>query len=444
VNHVRCRAALLLAAALPLLALLVACGGRSGDSLNDASDTEGCFPSGCASNEVWNPASCACESADGGQPQVEADATTLCPPIVCPSGSVQGMKGGECACVAVDAGVLDATHPPPADASPDSPYLDAPYYDVTYPHDVAYPTDIPPTDAYYYPGDGGCAPDACGPGYDATSCRCVACTNVCPSGQTPAAGCGGCTACPYKCPAGFDYGSGCNCGPPGTDAGPDRVDAGDAGGVTCLLEGYNACTAGSWCELGVCPDGKTQYGCYCNADGTANCQLTCPTPPSCTIPGQGICPYGAQCVFDACTGDAAATALVCSCNSGGNAYCYTSPCNDGGIVGNVDAGDAGGVTCLLEGYYTCSAGSWCELGVCPDGTTQYGCYCNADGTATCDLTCPPPPPCTIPGEGTCAYGTSCVFGSCAGNVGTLLSCYCYGSGSASCSTVPCGIDGGRD
>lgn len=212
-----------------------------------------------------------------------------------------------------------------------------------------------------------------------------------------------------------------------------------------MLEGYYACSAGSWCQLGICPDGTTQYGCYCNQDGTASCALTCPVPPPCTIPGQGTCPYGAQCAFG-CAADASSTALVCSCNSGGVAYCNTTPCNalEGGIGPSVDAGD-GGVTCLLEGYYACSAGSWCPLGVCPDNTTQYGCTCNADGTATCRLTCPTPAPCTIPGEGTCPYQTSCIFGTCVGEAGTQLSCYCSGS-SASCYTIPCGAadGGGRD
>ena len=116
----------------------------------------------------------------------------------------------------------------------------------------------------------------------------------------------------------------------------------DAGGVTCLLQGYYECSAGSWCSLGVCPDGTTQYGCYCNQDGTATCQVNCPIPPPCDIPGQGACPYGAQCVYGTCASNPSGTALVCSCNRAGSAYCYTSPCGglDGG-PGFLDGGPAG-------------------------------------------------------------------------------------------------------
>ena len=206
-----------------------------------------------------------------------------------------------------------------------------------------------------------------------------------------------------------------------------------------MLQGYMPCSAGAWCSLGVCPDGTTQYGCYCDADGTANCNVTCPVPPPCTIPGQGACPYGAQCVYGNCAEDASASALVCSCNSGGSASCYTSSCGSVGDAG-IDGGD-GGVTCLLEGYYSCSAGSWCQLGLCPDNTTPYGCTCNADGTANCRLTCPAAA-CTIPGEGTCPLNTSCTFGSCNGSSGTRLSCYCYSGGSAYCNTVSCAEAGG--
>jgi hypothetical protein len=166
-------------------------------------------------------------------------------------------------------------------------------------------------------------------------------------------------------------------------------------------------------------------------------------PPPCMIPGQGTCPYNSQCVFDSCATDASGGALVCSCSSGGSASCYTTSCSgllEGGVA-SVDAGDAG-VTCLLEGYYSCSAGSWCQLGNCADGT-PYGCTCNADGTASCRLTCPNPAACTIPGEGTCPFGSSCLFGSCNGSSGTLLSCYCNAGGSAYCNTISC-ADAGSD
>jgi hypothetical protein len=279
----------------------------------------------------------------------------------------------------------------------------------------------------------------CGPGYAlSASCTCEPCAATCPYGQMPGSGCNGCVACSQTCPAGFDDGPSCGCVPHGTDAGPTPPP--DAGGVTCLLEGYRSCSAGSWCELGVCQDGTTQYGCYCNADGTATCNLTCPVPPPCTIPGQATtCPAGRECIYGSCS-DPSGELLVCQCNTygdGGNAYCYTTSCGEGGSY-IPDAG-TGDVTCLLEGYTPCSAGSWCALGSCPDGT-EYGCLCNADGTATCDVNCPPPPPCTIPGEGTCPYGSSCIFG-CSGGTGVGLSCYCESGGNASCSTVSCSAAG---
>ncbi|MDP9002284.1 MAG: hypothetical protein M3O46_19505 [Myxococcota bacterium] len=472
------------------IVLLVACGGQSSIVLPDAGDAGTCIQSlpgqdtVCTANKVWNPVSCKCESIDDAMAPDSPDAATPCPLIACPAGTVEGVARGVCGCLPVEAGVVvDAVAPMDArqdvasadasqdsapgstDASYDAPFYDSPYnsdasssdasnyndaigpyyFDARYQYDAPYSYDAP----YYYDSPFTCGPTACGPGYEATpSCQCLACTNACPVGQTPMAGCGGCGPCGYQCPAGFGYGSGCNCGPPGTDAGPNPgPDSGpvpaDAGGVTCLLQGYYACSAGSWCQLGICPDNTTQYGCYCNADGTATCNLICPAPPPCTIPGQGTCAYGAQCVYDSCAADASSMALVCSCYGAGNASCYTTPCSnlDGGVDGAV-ATD-GGVTCMLEGYRPCSAGSWCPLGICPDNTTEYGCTCNADGTATCRLTCPAPPPCTIPGEGVCPYGTSCVFGTCSGNTGTQLVCNCNAGGSAYCNTVPCGAaDGG--
>jgi hypothetical protein len=443
--------------------LLLACGGQSANVPEgaDSGVTETCLETPCSSNMVWNQARCQCDPLDASAPVVDV-VTTTCPQIRCPAGSVQGVVGNTCACVPIDAGnPADSTLPidARADVSSTHPPHDATNDVSDAVADVIEEPDvyIEPPDVYFYDAPPpNCDPTQCGPGFVAVPtnsgsfgyyCQCVACANDCPSGQTPAAGCGGCTACSYKCPAGFEYGSGCNCGPPGTDAGPNTADSGpyppDAAKATCLLQGYTTCSAGSWCQLGTCPDGTTQYGCYCNPDGTANCDLVCPIPPPCTIPGQAPCPYGSQCVYGDCAADASSNALVCSCNSGASASCYTSSCgnliDDGGSEGGV-AGD-GGVTCLLEGYTSCSAGSWCQLGICPDNVTPYGCTCNADGTATCSLTCPPAS-CTIPGEGTCPIGSSCTFGTCTSSSGTRLSCYCYSAGNAYCNTVSCADAGG--
>jgi hypothetical protein len=443
------------------LVLLIACGGTSQILPGSASGDAPCPESACSSNKSWNPLSCMCEvRGDGGSPD-GADAETPCPQIQCPAGSVQGRAGGACACVLIEAGVLDATplvdapndvaqldathdspdnsQVAPLDASPydsttyDAAPLDGSPFDATI-YDAPYIVDATTFDSYYSYDSPWCGPFWCPPGYQMNAfCQCLPCSIACPSGQSPTAGCGGCAPCSTKCPAGFQYGNGCNCGPPGTDA---AANGADGGSVTCLLQGNFPCSAGSWCPLGTCPDNTTEYGCYCNADGTASCSLVCPPPPACAIPGQGTCPYGAQCVYGDCATDASATALVCNCNSGGSASCYTSLCNGAEAgVPSADAGD-GGVTCLLEGNYLCSAGSWCPLGVCPDNTTEYGCTCNPDGTATCKLTCPPPPACTIPGEGTCPSGTSCLFGTCTSNAATQLSCFCN-SGYANCFTIPC-------
>jgi hypothetical protein len=318
--------------------------------------------------------------------------------------------------------------------------------DQSYPVYDSQPYDTLYCPYWYYP------PNYCGPGYSLsqTTCQCVSCPNTCPYGQTPSAGCGACTACTSVCPTGFQYGPNCTCVPDGVEAGPmPQPDAADAG-VSCLLEGYTNCAAGAWCQLGTCPDGKTQYGCYCNSDGTATCSMTCPVPPPCTIPGQASCPAGAQCVYGSCTNNASGDVLVCSCSSYGYYYgydagsnpnyasCYTASCADGGPQ-LFDAGTPtdGGVTCLLGGYTSCPAGSWCALGSCPGGQ-QYGCTCNEDGTATCDLVCPQPAPCDIPGEGTCPYGHTCVFGCNGTTSGTGLSCSCnYYGGGAYCSSIAC-------
>lgn len=463
------RSLALLAMVAAFSAVLLACGGRSDnnqatgpgdDGGLTAADGSSCEPLPCPSNSAWNASICGCEAVDNSGIPVVVDAMAQCPPLPCPYGTVVAMVGSSCACVA---------EPSPPDSSPPTgPYEDSPYY---YPYDSSpdvwyYP---PPIDApYVYPTEAGPGFDSgpycpyyyynynpCGSGYSlGPNCQCELCpASTCPIGDMPGPGCNGCTACPTSCPTGFDYGPSCTCVPHGVDAGPPvPPDASDAG-VGCLLEGYNNCAAGSWCQLGTCPDGRTQYGCYCDQNGHATCSLTCPVPPPCTIPGQAACPYGQQCVYGSCAADPASELLVCSCNSGGyypgypgfpggdagtsSASCYTASCADGGPQYLPDAGPpSGGVTCLLEGYYSCSAGSYCSLGTCPDGT-PYGCTCNQDGTATCNLACPTPPPCQIPGEGSCPYGTSCVFGCGSGSNGTGLSCYCGWGGSANCNTVQC-------
>lgn len=414
---------------------LLACGGRAGDGLKlgDDGGIGTCEVLPCPSNAPWNPDTCACEATDDAGIPIVVDARAECPPIACPAGSELTLLKSSCVCISRprDAGPDVTTFPE------DAPYeYDSPYY---YP-DVGYSYDAP----YFYP-DGSCPfynYNPCQPGYTLNAgCSCNLCPAVCPTGQTPGPGCNGCTACTSKCPVGFDYGPSCSCVPEGVEAGPPGpTDSGDAG-VSCLVEGYTTCAPDSWCQLGTCPDGTSQYGCYCDHDGNSTCSLSCPIPPPCDIPGQASCPYGQQCIYGSCSTDPAASLLVCSCNSygsSGSAYCYTASCADGGPQYLPDAGppNSGGVTCLLEGYYTCNAGSFCPVGSCPDGS-QYGCFCNQDGTATCNLNCPTPPPCQIPGEGSCPYGTSCVFGCGGGSAGTGLSCYCGWGGSANCSTQPC-------
>jgi len=422
-----------------------ACGGRSPGSPGDGGDDG---TGGLAT--------------DGGNP---------CVGLACPAGWSLTLLGGQCGCVLTDtgpAGLEDAPSEPP-----DAMYLDATYYESPdasyYDYQDASPEPFPvesgtvdgPFCPFFGPPGGPPVPPGfCPNGYVLSeSCQCISCTNSCPIGQTPGPSCNGCVACNYACPAGFDAGPSCGCVPHGTDAGnpPPPADSGthpaDSGsqqdggsGVTCLLQGYTQCAAGSWCELGICPDNKTQYGCFCNADGTATCDVNCPRPPDCTIPGEGDCPYGAQCVYGSCSGNSSSDLFICSCGYGGSASCYTASCADGGPslgdAGNLYDGSSTGTTCLLEGYDSCPAGSFCSLGTCPDGTTQYGCTCNADGTATCNLTCPIPPPCEIPGEGTCPSETQCTFGTCEGDAGTQLYCNCY-QGTANCYTSACnGSDAG--
>jgi hypothetical protein len=448
-------------------AALMACGGTA-----LAPSFDGEAPSGdggaceivlpCPSNAPWNPDTCACEAVrDSGAPFV-VDAMAECPEITCPSGSALSLLDGACVCLIVprDAGPDGTT------AEYDAPYVPPPPYDATYYPPPPYPDAsiyYPDTGTAYYP-DGGpfCGyyppgyPYACPSGYTlGPNCTCDLCSATCPIGEQPGPGCNGCTTCTTTCPAGFDYGPSCGCVPQGVDAGPPAPpDAGDAG-VSCLIEGYNTCAPDTWCALGTCPNGTTQYGCYCDHDGKATCSLSCPVPAPCEIPGQASCPVGQSCIYGSCASDPNGDLLVCTCNTysyygsdAGSASCYTASCADGGPQYLPDAGQPndGGVSCLLEGYTYCNAGSFCPIATCPGGTSV-GCFCNQDGTSTCDLTCPPVAPCEIPGEGTCPYGTSCVFGCGGGTTGTGLSCYCQWGGGASCSTEPCSelatlVDGG--
>jgi hypothetical protein len=452
------RKALSLLAALPgllLVLLLAACGGRS-DSLMIGDDgagddggvvgTEdggGCgFVSPCPSGAPWDPAVCACVlQDDAGQPYM-VDAASTCPDIACPQGTFFEQVGNQCMCVTYpvdasvddvwvgyDSGVPDSYVGYDQYVGYDSPIT---YYD-------AYPQDAP----YYYDSPFCGFPVYCGTGYTSDQyCNCVRCSLTCPAGQEPAAGCGSCQACQtYACPAGFDQGPNCGCVPHGLDAGPPPppADGGGDGGAGCVLESYNQCALGSWCPLGTCPDNKTQYGCYCNNDGTATCNLNCPAPPVCNIPGLGTCATGQTCLFGQCQGDAGSI-LYCSCQYGGQAYCNTLSCanNYFGDAGPTDAGTSdAGPSCFLEGYQQCPVGQYCQLGSCQDGT-PYGCTCNADGTTDCNLICPPPAPCTIPGLGTCPYNQTCTFGSCTSSTSTQLSCYCQYGGQASCYTTNCG------
>jgi hypothetical protein len=453
--------------------LVLGCGGNSGlhgggtNPLDDAGlDGGACLPLPCPSSAPWDPAYCACVPEDGGPfivPQGNG-----CYNLVCPTGTFATDLNGSCVCQVSngDDGIPDATNGD--DVLNDAPYyyLDSPYaYDAPV---IGYDALYYYYDAPYY-GDAQPAYDAsvycnpyysqyyCGAGYtymqapDAGYCTCIACTLTCPNGQTPGQGCSACVACSTACPTGFYTGPNCSCIPNGVDAGPPPdaspgPEAGVDGGFDgCTLMGYTTCARGTWCSLGTCPDGKTEYGCYCDSTGTATCNLACPAPKACNIPGLGTCLPGQQCVYgaDACQGDSG-TLLSCSCYSGGTAYCSSVSCayasyylGDGGLESGTTSD--GGPSCYLEGYTQCPVGQFCALGTCPGGTS-YGCTCNADGTTTCNLQCPPPPPCNIPGEGTCPYGQTCTFGTCSTG---LLSCSCGYGGNVNCYTTTC-YDGGAD
>jgi hypothetical protein len=445
-------------AILPALLLLVGCGGRSDSLIIGSGDDGGAdSPSSCSeftscpAGAPWDPSLCACVvQDDAGNPVMVEDEGT-CPAIDCAPGTFFEAVGGMCLCAPYpdyDAGDYDVWAPD-APSAADSPY----YQDVTaYPPDV-YELDSPISyyDQYVY--DAGCPYYYyCPPGYviGGQFCNCVACDEVCPPGQEPNASCNGCEACATNtlCPTGFTQGYNCGCVPDGVDAGPPPQEAGIDGGTGCTLEGYTDCALGTWCQLGTCPDNATQYGCYCDSSGQATCNLNCPAPPSCSIPGLGTCPANQTCVYGQCDGDSGSL-LACSCGYGGSAYCDTLPCGtttyfyDGGPTTNPDAGPS----CYLEGYTQCPVGQYCKLGTCPGGTA-YGCTCNADGTTDCNLQCPPPGPCTIPGEGTCPYGQTCTFGSCSASSGSVLSCYCddFNGGGATCYTRSCanGFEAGED
>jgi hypothetical protein len=64
--------------------------------------------------------------------------------------------------------------------------------------------------------------------------------------------------------------------PASPDASSPAPDGSAAAPRGCYLEGYAYCPAGTWCPLGICPDGITPYGCLCNEDGTTTCSLDCP------------------------------------------------------------------------------------------------------------------------------------------------------------------------
>ncbi len=445
-SSIHLRLALLLPAMF-LATVLAACGGRS-DSLavgddGPAPDGQGigigssggnrCLPAPCPSGAPWNPTLCACELADDGGSPILEDAGP-CPDLMCPDNTYFEIVNGQCLCAAYpdfDAPIDTYDAPDDAPQTVDAPYpYDAPYYSYDAPY--SYDSPIYQEDSPYYYCNLYCGP---GSQLDYNSCTCVSCPTVCPLGSMPSYNCGSCTPC-SACPAGFEQtGPNCGCVPDGVTPPPTPPEAGPDGGGGCTLEGYYSCALGSWCALGTCPGSQTQYGCYCNTDGTTTCNLSCPAPPACQIPGLGSCASGASCVYGQCDGDAGSL-LYCSCEYGGSAYCDTIPCSETVMLPEAGPAADAGPSCNLEGYTQCPVGSYCQLGTCPGGSS-YGCICNADGTTACDLACPPPGPCTIPGEGTCPYGQSCTFGSCSNGTGAQLVCFCESNGQASCYSSGC-------
>ncbi|MGH7734485.1 MAG: hypothetical protein ACREOE_12495, partial [Gemmatimonadales bacterium] len=367
---------LLVAAAGALL--LLACGGTAVERGSNGdgggitgSDSATCDVLPCPSNASWDPTLCECVTSPGSG----------CGDVMCPRGQSVQYLHGSCVCQLVDNGsdasdgdlldadVSDSTDGQPADVTSfdEGPAVDSPYdYDVQPSYDgMPYYADGYPVDQEVYCGYSS----YCGPGYtwEASNgyCQCVACQMVCPNGETPDNSCTSCVACTTACPAGFYVGQNCNCIPDGVDAGPPPIiEAGPMtgeGGSTpgCTLEGYRTCPLGSWCELGVCPDNKTQYGCYCDTAGNTTCNLACPQPQACTIPGLGTCAAGQACIFgaSACQGDSGSV-LECSCYSnGGNASCYSLSCAQYesyyGPDSGFDSGPSdtdGGPSCYLQGY----------------------------------------------------------------------------------------------
>jgi len=536
-NQLRRRIAYVLIALPPLLGLS-ACGGTQAEIDNgvDGADIDACVAVSCGLNSTWSASQCRCvatggsvtDSASKGLPDsansntaypdapvTGSDAAVDAPIDSAPDIADAGINHSDAPVENVpDTGIADtssdavvATHdamadvssshdsstgfdatPPSTDATfgaPDSADADsstiwivpdAMMYDVVPSFDSPAYQDVV-TSPYCPP-----FPYSCPNGYtmNSTTCGCELCSMTCPAGETPGPNCQSCIACPYSCPAGYDVGPSCSCTPHVTDSGvptgdanpgvPDaETDASEAGSRNCLLGGNMYCNAGSWCQMGVCPDGTTQYGCYCNSDGTSTCSLNCPGTTSCDIPGEpGVCPLGVDCMYGTCS-SSSSTVLICNCynngaigigygggtGSGGGivvlpptmggsgASCYTTTCGDLDAGNGFDGGpinyyvpDGGPVppACLIEGYLACPVGQFCALGTCPSGT-PYGCTCNADGGANCNMNCGTTD-CDIPGEGICPDGTSCNFGSCADAGASILTCSCYG-GAASCYTSSC-------
>ncbi len=432
--------------------ILFACGGRADGTLDDDAGPGDASPDQAEQAPDGGPV------GDASGPDVTDATSDACPATTCPAGST---LGADCRCWDTHDAAVDAC------------------------------ASCPP----YTTADGNCSCRACGgcaPGWILEpNCGCFdpdsgligdgspwdvyipdsSCFAFCPPGyvQTPECSCvstfpddGGCVCTPYGCNCGFD--ASCAPCPSGTqldsndcqciplDASVDAHAGNDASvGPGCWLEGYQYCPGDTWCELGSCPNG-TQTGCYCNANCKASCSVECPPPAPCYIPSFGDCPAGASCAVGPCPNPADGS-VVCFCSQDGTFSCDSS-CNgasDGGPETGPTPTDAGPGCYLSVGYgypygpyggtEFCASGTFCELGVCPDGVTQYGCFCNADGTASCSLSCPPPPPCYVPGYGDCAVNTTCTVGMCPNNGGPI-NCTCYQGGSYTCSGSCDGADAG--
>lgn len=440
--------------------LLFACGGRSADLADDSGPGETHDGSADHNGGDVNPfdgctvecplgstlsADCTCKG--GGPVDGAADACADCPApwvpgadcscvcdLPCPIGSTPAPDCSSC----VRRGTVPDGGPDGAvDASEDVTLLDGGCFNLCPPYtfqnpDCSCSVGPPPP-----------------PPYDSGVCECT------PFGCF----CGGFDASCAPCPSGTTLDtSSCQCIP--LDASVDAAPKGDAStGPGCWLEGYDYCASDTWCTLGYCPDG-TQTGCFCNATGTATCSVQCPAPPPCYIPTYGNCPAAATCIVAPCANPQDGS-ISCTCSQDGSYSCDGS-CSgpvDGGIVDastgtSTDAGPGcwfsvgyGGVPVgppgilPFGGTQYCASNTYCQLGVCEDRVTPYGCFCNADGTSTCTLACPPPPPCYIPGYGNCAVNTSCDIGACPAGGGSI-SCFCSQGGYYDCSGGCDGTDGG--